>query len=108
MEHLSSATYSCHPTPLPLRPSLVQPIRGDEVVMAVVVVEDEDEDVVVVVVVSRAAGGALDEAQHQPKHETCTADPPPLDRPWRTPKKESTAVWLHHACYTTPANSKDL
>lgn len=68
MEHLSSATYSCHPTPLPLRPSLVQPIRGDEVVMAVVVVEDEDEDVVVVV--SRAAGGALDEAQHQPKHET--------------------------------------
>lgn len=67
MEHLSSATYSCHPTPLPLRPSLVQPIRGDEVVMAVVVVEDEDEDVVVVVV-SRAVGGALDEAQHQPQN----------------------------------------
>lgn len=67
MEHLSSATYSCHPTPLPLRPSLVQPIRGDEVVMAVVVVEDEDEHVVVVVV-SRAVGGALDEAQHQPQN----------------------------------------
>lgn len=69
MEHLSSATYSCHPTPLPLCPSLLQPIRGDEVVMAVVVVEeDEDEDVVVVVVVSRAVGGALDEAQHQPQN----------------------------------------